>query len=135
VRSNSPTYVGYAKGQLHEAAKVPTNRGQGRQALVQKYGYDTKFAMHTIRLLETARDLLRTGELKVRRSDGEWLKAIREGALGSYEEFQGYALELIAHVEGLVADSRLPDKQSGEKASRILLGPTEVSRSPLPNIT
>lgn len=41
-------YVGDAKGQLQKA-KVPTNRGRGRQELVKKFGYDTKFAMHTIR--------------------------------------------------------------------------------------
>ena len=115
-------YVGYAKGQLAECAVVPTNRGKGRQELVARYGYDTKFAMHTIRLLESARDFWLTGELEVRRPNREFLISIREGAFKTYTDFKAFAEDLIEKVRIIeqTQKSPLPDEPDIPSINRLV---------------
>ncbi len=109
-------YIGYAEGQLKKAAKVPTNRGLGRQQIVEEFGYDCKFAMHTIRLLQTAEELLRTGTLMVRRPNRDFLLNVRFGrAFEDYEEFRKFSLNLIREVRELEDKTLLqenPDMKS-----------------------
>jgi len=45
--------------------------------LEAKFGFDTKHAMHLIRLLRMAREILETGVVHVKRPDAEELSAIR----------------------------------------------------------
>jgi len=95
-------YIGYAQGQIHKAATVPSNRGKGRQEIVAQHGYDTKFAMHTIRLLQTAEELLSEGIVRVRRPNREFLLDVREGrAFKNYDAFRKYAQDLIEKVRAL----------------------------------
>lgn len=68
--------MGYAHSQINKAEKSkPTGK---RVELVEKFGYDTKFASHCIRLMLECEQLLETGEMDLRR-DRELLKAIRRG--------------------------------------------------------
>jgi len=71
-------------------------------------GYDAKNLMHTIRLLETARDLARDGELRVRRANRDELLAIKRGE-SSYEELLEKAERLMAEVETAFDASDLPE--------------------------
>ncbi len=54
-------------------------RNPTRSALEEKFGYDTKHAMHLFRLMKTAHEALLTGKIKVRRPDAEMLLDIRHG--------------------------------------------------------
>ncbi len=101
-------YIGYAQGQIEKANKKPDKRGLGRQAIVRQYGYDTKFASHTIRLLQTAKELLLTGKLKVRRPNADFLLAIRNGHFKKYEEFREFAQSLIEELRAIEAGSDIP---------------------------
>lgn len=56
-------------------------RNPARAALERQYGYDTKHAMHLIRLMRMGLEVLETGELLVRRIDADELSAIRDGAM------------------------------------------------------
>jgi len=56
------------------------SRNPARAELERRYGYDTKHAMHLIRLLRMAVEVLSTGEVVVRRPDAEDLRAVRRGA-------------------------------------------------------
>lgn len=54
--------LGYARSQLEliQRHDRPTGRlGEARKAIVEKYGYDTKAAAHTYRLLSTGREIIR----------------------------------------------------------------------------
>ncbi|KKN50715.1 hypothetical protein LCGC14_0629760 [marine sediment metagenome] len=115
-------YIGYAEGQLKKAAKVPTNRGLGRQKIVEEFGFDCKFAMHTIRLLQTAKELLDTGILNVRRPNREFLLDIRYGrAFNGYDEFRKFALNLVKEVRELENKTSLPEKPDIEKINWLIV--------------
>lgn len=52
-------FSGYALSQKHKL-EVKKNHGVGRIELVDEFGYDTKFAMHSLRLLYSAIEILET---------------------------------------------------------------------------
>ena len=79
------SFGGYAFQQL-KILKTKTSNHTGRIGLAEKYGYDTKFAMHCIILYRSGSEALLTGKLNVYRPDLEELKEIRLGKY-SYEEF------------------------------------------------
>jgi predicted nucleotidyltransferase len=83
-------------------------RNPRRAALEVRHGYDTKHAMHLIRLMRTGLTLLTTGELHVRRHDAEELIAIKNGTL-TYDELVAEAEELASQMRIAAATSRLPD--------------------------
>jgi uncharacterized protein len=56
-------------------------RNPQRAALEAAHGYDTKHGMHLIRLLRMGLEILRSGEVRVRREDADELLAIRRGEL------------------------------------------------------
>lgn len=69
-------YRGYAVSQFH---KLESKNPEGKRLdLVEKYGYDTKFAYHIIRLMKQAEEVLETGDLNLTKNNDE-LKAIRRG--------------------------------------------------------
>ncbi len=83
-------------------------RNPARAELEAKYGYDTKHAMHLIRLARSCVETLRTGKLKVKRDDHAELLEIRNGKL-SYDELFEMANAVMAQIPDAVAASPLPD--------------------------
>lgn len=65
-------------------------RNPARAELEAKFGYDTKHAMHLVRLLLMAEEILATGKVIVKRPDAEMLLAIRAGAY-PYEDVVEFA--------------------------------------------
>jgi hypothetical protein len=63
----------------YQAWKAERNRA--RAELEAKHGYDTKHAMHLVRLMRMGVEILKRGELLVRRPDATELQSIRDGAL------------------------------------------------------
>ena len=62
----------------YQAWKAERNRA--RAELEAKHGYDTKHAMHLVRLMRMGVEILERGELLVRRPDAAELNTIRDGA-------------------------------------------------------
>ena len=102
-------------------------RNPARYASTQAHGqgYDAKNLMHTIRLLETARDLARYGELRVRRENRDELLAIKHGAF-TYEALLARAEALVAESTALFAQSALPDAVDKEAAIAALVAMREA---------
>lgn len=71
-------FKGYAYAQIHKMQSKEPEPGSKRAALREKYGMDTKFAYHTVRLLNEAEQLLLEGDLDLQRNR-EMLKSIRRG--------------------------------------------------------
>lgn len=65
-------------------------RNEKRAALEAKFGYDTKHAMHLVRLMRMCREILTSGEVLVERPDKDELLAIRNGAW-SYGDLVAWA--------------------------------------------
>lgn len=83
---------GYAFSQLQAMRKSIGGKVQpSRLPLVEKYGYDTKFACHAIRGMEMAVEYAWSGELNVFRPNGWRLRDIRRGQLTSDEIEEWFA--------------------------------------------
>jgi hypothetical protein len=82
-------------------------RNPARAELERRHGYDTKHAMHLVRLMRTGLELLETCELHVRRSDAHELNAVRDGAM-TFDELQKVASELQAKMLAAVKGTALP---------------------------
>jgi predicted nucleotidyltransferase len=93
-------------------------RNPARAELARAHGYDTKHAMHLLRLMHTGLELLETGELSVRRSNAADLLAIRNGAL-DYDELLEHATYLETRMRAAAATSALPDDVDHDAVDRL----------------
>lgn len=82
-------------------------RNPARAELERAHGYDTKHAMHLIRLMRMGLEVLETCELNVRRGDAEQLSAIREGAL-SFDDLLVLAGDIQQSMQKATAATELP---------------------------
>ena len=97
------------------------NRNVTRSALEEENGYDTKHAMHLVRLLRMGAEALETGILQVKRPDAQELLAIRNGAW-TYEELVEYAEKMDKHVrEVLYKTTKLPRTPDIKLAARVIM--------------
>lgn len=95
-------------------------RNPDRAALEDRYGYDTKHAMHLIRLLKMGSEVLTQGTLIVRRPDAEWLLGIRDGA-HDYETLLELAETMTASLDREMRSSALPDTPDQDAVERLLV--------------
>lgn len=95
-------------------------RNPARAELEQRYGYDTKHAMHLCRLLKMGEEILRDGQVLVRRPDAEWLKAVRQG-LFTYEELLDWARAREEGLRSLRETSPLPEEPEAALAEQLLI--------------
>jgi uncharacterized protein len=96
-----------------------SQRNPARADLERAHGYDTKHAMHLIRLMRMGFEVLKTGELHVRRDDAEQLSAIREGAL-SFDELLVMAADLQQSMQNATATTVLPHDVDYERVDALL---------------
>jgi len=96
------------------------NRNPARAELEARHGYDTKHAMHLLRLLRMGEEILGEGRVRVLRPDAEWLLAVRDGAL-TYDEVLTYAAEHKARLAAMIAHSPLPEAPDEQAADRLLI--------------
>lgn len=112
-------FAGYARAQLtrmrnhyRSLTESPDSnerlarRNPARAALEAQHGFDTKHAMHLVRLLRMGCEVLGRGEVVVHRPDATELLAIRHGAW-SFERVVAEAQDLLAALEGASAGSPL----------------------------
>lgn len=98
-----------------------TNRNEKRSALEEQFGYDTKHAMHLVRLLRMGVEALRDGEIVVRRPDAQELLSIRNGAW-KYEELVEYAEHMNYEVTDVwYKKTALPKKPNMHLAAQLLM--------------
>lgn len=95
---------GYSYSQLSKCNS--TQRTGKRKEIYEKYGYDSKFLMHTVRLLYNAEMILAEHDLDLRRHK-EHLKSIRRGEV-SEQEVREWAAEKEKFLENLYQTSTLP---------------------------
>jgi predicted nucleotidyltransferase len=97
-----------------------TERNEKRAELERRHGYDTKHAMHLVRLMRVGLEILQTGELRVRRADADELNAIRDGAL-SYDKLLEMADRLQQQMQSAATRSPLPDDVDYARVDRLVL--------------
>lgn len=99
-------------------------RNDARAALEAQYGYDTKHAMHLVRLMRMCREILSRGEVIVKRPDAEELLAIRRGEW-SYDRVVEHAEAIEAECEDLYKTSPLPHHADRNALSDFVVDMTE----------
>lgn len=92
-------------------------RNEDRYNTNQKHGkqYDSKNMMHTIRLLQSAKQIITTGKLNIRVTNREELLAIKAGAM-DYDDLLEIADHLIETIEMEYEKCNLPEMPIKEKA-------------------
>ena len=93
--------------------KWQKERNPKRHALEADFGYDTKHAMHLVRLLRMATEILSTGQVNVRRPDAQELLAIRKGAW-TYEHLMEWVDKAETEIQDLYETSTLPKSSDME---------------------
>ena len=97
------------------------NRNEKRSELEEQFGYDTKHAMHLVRLLRMGEEILTDGVVNVARPDAEELLDIRNGAW-TYEEIVQYAEHTDHNIrEVLYKTSSLPKAPDLQLAGKVLM--------------
>lgn len=97
------------------------NRNAARSKLEEEFGYDSKHAMHLVRLLRMGEEILTTGQVIVKRPDAQELLAIRNGAW-TYEQLIEYAEYTDNRIQNeLYHTSSLPKHPDLKFAAKLLM--------------
>ena len=90
-----------------------------RAVLINKFGYDTKYAYHTVRLLNQVEQIMAEGDMDLQRSR-EQLKEIRRGEW-SHKRIADYFEAKSKSLEELYASSKLRHTPDEETIKQLLL--------------
>lgn len=102
-------FIGYSRSQRQRLEGVRGGRHTNRPELISEHGYDTKYAMHALRLIFQGIDLFRTGQITLP-MEGDWramLVGIRHGVV-PYEDFVKIIDEALAELQRLEAFGETP---------------------------
>jgi predicted nucleotidyltransferase len=111
-------FKGYSYSQLHKMEIKKPKAGK-RKDLVDRHGFDTKFAYHVPRLLGEVEQIMMEGDLDLERNR-EQLKAIRKGEW-SIDDIKNYFQKKEAELETLYLNSKLPHSPDEGAIKNLLL--------------
>lgn len=94
------------------------NRNPYRHDLEERYGYDTKHALHLIRLMRMCVEILTTGDVIVERPDADELLEIK-GGKWSYEELLSWAEGMDVELDLLYQTSSLQKEPDRKEIDRL----------------
>lgn len=111
-------FGGYAFSQLKRMNSKGNHNKHGSHAdIIQQYGYDTKHAMHLVRLLEMGIEILSKGQLNTYRPNKDELLAIRHGKY-KIEEIYQLADKLNEQLEEAMLKSNIPSFPDFDKINK-----------------
>ncbi len=118
---NKDGYSSYCK-EYHSYWQWVENRNEARYQGNRQSGadYDAKNMMHTIRLLQTAQEIVTRQSLSVRCNNREELLAIKTGQFG-YETMLLKAEQLMQEIDQQFLSCALQDKPDRKKINTILV--------------
>lgn len=118
---NELSYAAALKGWKRYLA-WKAGRNKKRAETEEKFGYDTKHAMHLVRLMRMGIEILETGKVNVDRThiDADELKAIRNGEW-NYNKIEQYAHDMDSKMESLYKTSTLRKTPNHELVSGKLI--------------
>jgi hypothetical protein len=115
-RQAGKRFVGYLRSQ--RAGMLGVRRHTNRPELIEKYGFDAKYAMHMVRLGVQGVELLETGKITLPIPEPwlGWLRELRQGR-HTKDEALAAADELEAKLEKLIVSSPLPEYPDYDQAN------------------
>lgn len=110
ARAAADKFRGFARAQLHRLKGEGTGKHGQRPEYIGKFGYDTKAAMHIIRLLGEGTEFMQSGQITLPRPEPErsLLISIRTGEFGTLEQLLALADEKFGELAQAEAKSPLP---------------------------
>lgn len=109
-RASAEQFLGFADNQLK---RITGEKGMGakghRPEYVGKFGYDTKAAMHCLRLYLECTELMQSGHISLPRPERDYLVEVRSGHW-TLEKFLDEAGRLRCEAEAAARESRLPER-------------------------
>lgn len=122
-RKATLAFSGFASDQL---ARLAGTKGSGkhgqRPEYIGEFGYDTKAAMHAIRLLHEGIEFTRHGTITLPRPERPLLIAIRTGQFGSLEKVTNLANLLFAQLDQTRQASPFPEEADLDAISKLIAG-------------
>ena len=117
-------FLGYMQGQrkrMEDSRAGLRSPRVNRPELIEEFGYDTKYAMHMLRLGYQGIEIIRHGALEfpIEGSPGGVLRAVRRGEL-SYEEVLELADQLEIVLRSTIATSTRPDRPEPYAVDRLI---------------
>lgn len=112
-------FKGYAYSQVHKMSTKEPDQTSTRYEMIQKYGYDVKFAYHVVRLLNEVEQILIEHDLDLERNR-EQLKSIRRGEWKE-EQIVEYFQSKEKELEKVYSESTLRHSPNEDKIKAILL--------------
>lgn len=109
ARTHALPFLGFADDQMKRLLGQKGQKNIHRAALEEEHGYDTKYAMHVIRLYGEAKELMESGRITLPRPNREELIEIRKGKY-RLAEIQELGRRLESEALAAQATSPLPDK-------------------------
>src|SRR6266576_3925975 len=112
-------FLGFADDQMKRLLGQKGQKNVHRAELEDKHGYDTKYAMHVIRLYGEAKELMEHGRITLPRPNRDELVEIRRGKY-SLSEIRQLGAQLESEALAAQGTSPLPDKVDQDAISRVL---------------
>lgn len=112
-------FLGFADDQMKRLLGQKGQKNIHRAELEEEHGYDTKYAMHVIRLYGEAKELMENGRITLPRPNKAELIEIRKGKY-SLSEIQELGAQLESEALAAQATSPLPDSVERDAISRLL---------------
>lgn len=120
---------GYSLAQIKKMNdKNPTG---GRKEIIERHGFDTKYAYHVIRLLDQAEQVILEGNLDLQRAR-EPMKAIRRGEWTA-DEVRNWAMEKEKALEVAYTNCKLPEHAPIQPLKQLLIDCLEQHYGSLEN--
>jgi predicted nucleotidyltransferase len=119
-RYSAKQFLGFADSQFKRLTgeKGSGKKGQ-RPEYIGKYGYDTKAAMHGLRLLYECAELMQHGRITLPRPEKDLLIRVRSGAW-TLKKVLAHAQTLADEVKHAVQHSPLPENVDSAVISRLV---------------
>jgi predicted nucleotidyltransferase len=110
-------FIGYAYAQLK---KIDNKDKEGKRAdIISRYGFDTKYSAHLVRLCLECEQILQEGDLDLTKNSAV-LKAIRNGEW-TEEQVRAFFNDKEKYLEKLYQESSLPHSPDMDKIKALLV--------------
>ena len=120
ARHSAEQFLGFAENQRK---RITGEAGRGTKGRRPEYecihGYDSKAAMHCLRLYFECIELMRDGKITLPRPERDFLIGVRQGKL-TMEQFNHKATELRSQAEQSAASSFLPPQVDRKAISSLI---------------
>jgi len=119
AKSQLSAFIGYGEGQRKRLIGEAGQKNVKRTALESEFGYDTKYAMHALRLCQEGIEFARTGHITYPRPNAAELIDVRLGKY-SLDDINKWIAEEIEALKQAQDASPLPPTIDRDKVSELL---------------